>query len=81
MKNMLKNSRGGALLAGAVGAGVLVHANSAMAEASAYVTQLTTAASQITEDLGAAMPIALGVAVVSVGIFIVWRVFKRLAAG
>lgn len=51
------------------------------AQASAYVTQMEDAADQMTTDLGAVLPIALGVAVVSVGVFIVWAIFKRLARG
>lgn len=61
---------------------VLVGAyNEAFAQASAYVEQMSDAADQMTTDLGAVLPIALGVAVVSVGVFIVWAIFKRLARG
>jgi len=56
-------------------------ASSAHAQSSAYVTQMEDAADQMVVDLGAVLPIALGVAVVSVGVFIVWSIFKRLARG
>lgn len=65
---------------GALGLGG-AFATKAQAQASAYVEQMEDAATQMTTDLGAILPIALGVAVVSVGVFIVWRIFKRLANG
>ena len=56
-------------------------ATSSWAEASAYIDQFEDAADQIVVDLGAALPIALSIAIFSLGIFIVWRVFKHLSHG
>lgn len=67
-----------------LGGGMLLLGGTAQAQeftASEYISQMNTAATQIKGDVAAALPIALGVAAVSVGIFIVWRVFKRLANG
>lgn len=89
MKNALQTSRGFltktvSKLSLLLALGMLFLAGAlqkAQAQASAYVTQMEDAADQMTTDLGAVLPIALGVAVVSVGVFIVWAIFKRLARG
>lgn len=67
-----------ALLAGAA---VAVPAGSALAVDSAYVEDITTAATQMIADNTSVIAAALTVSVVIFGVGLAWNVFKRIAQG
>ncbi len=43
------------------------------------VPQLNTAAEQIILDIGVILPFCLGAGITTLGVMLVWRVFKRMA--